>query len=322
MKNEITATQVHDEQVSVRAEKNKVPKRKRKFRKDWVFCLIVVLLPFVGYLIFNLFPVGISIASMFTDIKHNQIGTMEWNNFAHFKTFFHDVKYLHSLKITLWLTCAQFISLGIALLVATLINANLRGTKIAQTLFFVPYICSTVAVSIMWNWLFAGDQGVLNSIFGTNIDWRNDPKTLTWCIFVVIIWQAPSYGIVMLVAAMKGVNQSLYEAAQIDGANAWQRYWHITIPQIAPMLLFLALAGWQAGMGTFDAAKVMAPINWTGNAGVEDMGLTISYYSYVQGMTFSHMDYASVINWMTAIITFIGSFIFLRWRKKTEDNLG
>ena len=87
------------------------------------------------------------------------------------------------------------------------------------------------------------------------------------------------------------------------------------------MLLFLALAGWQSGMATFDAAKVMAPLDWTGVAGIENMGLTISYYSYIQGMSFSHMDYASVINWITAIIIFIGAFLFLKWRKRTEDNL-
>ena len=296
-------------------------RRKRKFRKEWIICWIVIALPFIGYIIFNFFPVGVSIASMFTDIEHNQISTMKWNDFAHFKTFFQDGKYLHALGITLWLTCAQFVSLGIALLMATLISTNVKGSKIFQILYFIPYICSTVAVSIIWNWIFAGETGVLNSILGTNIDWRNDARTLTWCIFAVIVWQSPSYGIVMLVAAIKGIDQSLYEAAQIDGANAWKKYWHITIPQIAPMLLFLALAGWQSGMATFDAAKVMAPLDWTGVAGIENMGLTISYYSYIQGMSFSHMDYASVINWITAIIIFIGAFLFLKWRKRTEDNL-
>ena len=125
----------------------------------------------------------------------------------------------------------------------------------------------------------------------------------------------------MLTAALRGVDSTLYEAAKIDGANAWKTYTRITLPQIAPMLLFLALAGWQGGMGTFDAVKVLAPVGWTGTAGTEDMGLTSAYYIYIQGVNFSHMDYASVMQWAISIITFAGAYLFLRLRKKAEENL-
>ena len=87
------------------------------------------------------------------------------------------------------------------------------------------------------------------------------------------------------------------------------------------MILFLALAGWQGGLATFDAVKVLAPLTWSGTAGPENMGLTTSYYIYIQGVNFSHMDYASVMQWAMCIITFIGSYIFLRLRKRTEENL-
>ena len=307
--------------MSVRT--GKPEKRKRKFRKEWLYCWIAVSLPIVGYVLFNAFPIAISIASMFTDIKHNQISTMQWNNFAHFATFFHDVKYLKALGITLWLTSAQFLSLLIALVVATLLKTKVKGSRILQTLYFIPYICSIVAVTIMWNQIFStSEAGVLNTVLGTQINWRGDPKYITWCIFTVIVWQAPGYGIVMFTAAFLGVDPCLYEAAKIDGANGWQSYTKITLPQIAPMILFLALAGWQAGLATFDAAQVMAPTGFTGAAGPEDMGLTLAYYNYIQGMQFSHMDYASVMNWMTAIINFAGAFLFLKLRKRAEENLG
>ena len=298
-------------------------KKKRKFRREWLWCWIVVSIPIVGYIFFNAFPVAISLASMFTNIQHNQISTMKWNNFAHFVKFFHDAKYLKALGITLWLTSAQFVSLFIALVIATLSKTKVKGSRLLQTLYFVPYICSVVAVTIMWNQMFlTGDDGVLNTILGTNINWRGDPKYLTWCIFTVIVWQSPGYGIVMITTAFVGVDPTLYEAAKIDGANAWKQYFHITLPQIAPMILFLALAGWQGGLATFDAAQVMAPVGFGGTAGPEDMGLTLAYYNYIQGMLFSHMDYASVMNWMTAIINFAGAYLFLRLRKRAEDNLG
>lgn len=219
------------------------PSKKISFRREWAWCWLVVALPFIGYVIFNIVPVVISIAAMFSDIEHNQISTMKWNNFAHFVTFFHDAKYWHALGITLWLTCAQFLSLLIALGIATLLNTQVRGSRFFQTLYFVPYICSTVAVSIMWNQVFSSSEaGVLNSILGTKIDWIGDANWLTWCIFIVILWPAPGYGIVMFVAAFKGIDPCLYEAAEIDGATAWQKYLRITLPQIAPMTLYLAMA--------------------------------------------------------------------------------
>ena len=139
--------------------------KKKAFKKEWLICIICVSLPFIGYIIFNAFPIGISLASMFTDIDHNQISTMSWNAFAHFKTFFSDAKYLHALGITLWLTCAQFVSLLIALIVATLLKAQKKGSHIFQTLFFVPYICSMVAVSLMWNTVFSGsDAGISDDL--------------------------------------------------------------------------------------------------------------------------------------------------------------
>ena len=119
----------------------------------------------------------------------------------------------------------------------------------------------------------------------------------------------------------KALPKDFTEAAKIDGANTWKMYTKITLPQIAPMILFLALAGWQGGLATFDAVKVLAPLTWSGTAGPENMGLTTSYYIYIQGVNFSHMDYASVMQWAMCIITFIGSYIFLRLRKRTEENL-
>lgn len=298
------------------------PSKKLRFRREWFWCYLVVALPFIGYIIFNITPIAVSVVAMFTDIEHNRLSTMTWNNFSHFKTFLHDSKYWHALGITLWLTSAQFVSLLIALAVATLLKTNVRGSRFFQTFFFVPYICSTVAVSIMWNQLFsASDTGVLNSIFGTDIDWIGSADWLTWCIFVVVLWPAPGYGIVMFIAAFKGIDPCLYEAAEIDGANAQQMYFRITLPLIAPMILFLCLAGWMSGMGTFDQVRVLAPITWTGTAGIDDMGLTLAYYTYVEGIQFYNMDYASVLSWVTAIITMAGSFLFLRIRKKTEENI-
>ena len=184
----------------------------------------------------------------------------------------------------------------------------------------------------MWMWIFDGSLqadgvtrgGVLNSILGTNINWLDNPDnpgTLTWAIFISIVWRAPGYGIVMYIAAFKAVNPALHEAAQLDGANAFQRFIHVTLPGIAPTTLYLAMAGVTAGMGIFGEATIMAPINWDQVAGRDDMGLTAMYYIYLEGVKSARMPTAAVMSWFMFIITFVPSFLLLRWRNKKEESL-
>lgn len=321
--NEVTAP----EETEVR-----IAPRKKKWTKESIIGLIIILIPIIGYVIFSGFPVVISFIIQFTEMDRFDLGSIKWNNFVNFSTVFTDVRFWHSLKITLWLLLTQFVSLLIALGVATLLSRKIKGAKIFQILFFVPYICSTVAISVMWMWIFDGSLqpdgvtrgGVLNSILGTNINWLDNPdnpSTLTWAIFVSIVWHAPGYGIVMYIAAFKAVNPALHEAAQLDGANAFQRFIHVTLPAIAPTTLYLAMAGVISGMSIFGEATIMAPINWNQLAGRDDMGLTTMYYIYLEGVKSARMPTAAVMSWFLFLVTFIPSFFLLRWRNKKEADV-
>lgn len=300
---------------------------KRKWKPMQWACTFIVLIPLIAYVFFNGFPVILSFAAQFTDITGDSIDTMQWNNFQNFKHVFTDPKFWKSWGITLWLTCAQFVSLAIALLIAYLLEQKVKGAKIFQIIFFIPYICSTVAIAIMWAWIF-NKNGILNSILGTNFDWLNNqdrPQMLTWCIFLTIVWAAPGYGIVMYKAALKNVNPAYYEAASIDGANAWHKFWHITFPSIKSVTLFLLLSGITTGLATFDAVTVLAPVGWTGQAGINDMGLTISYYIYNNVSVYSNpkkglgIQYAAVMSWVLFLVSFAVSYFLVRARNKVEE---
>ena len=310
----------------------KAPRKKTRWTKESIVGLIILLIPLLGYLIFSGFPVVISFIIQFTDMERFDLGTLKWNNFANFSAVFTDGRFWHSIGITFWLYGTQLVSLAIALVVATLLSRDVKGSKIFQILYFVPSICSTIAISVMWMWIFDGSLqadgvtrgGVLNSILGTNINWldnADNPATLTWAIFVSIVWHGPGYGIVMYIAAFKAVNPALHEAAQLDGANAFQRFVHVTLPGIAPTTLYLAMAGVAAGMSIFAEATIMAPINWDQVAGRGDMGLTAMYYIYLEGVKSARMPTAAVMSWFMFIITFIPSFLLMRWRNKKEEAL-
>ena len=210
-------------------------------------------------------------------------------------------------------------------------EVKFRGSKLFQILFFIPYICSTVAVSLMWRWIFDWEGGILNSVFGTTTKWLEDPKTMTWCIIVAIIWQAPGYGIVMYKAAFSNINNALYEAASIDGANAWQKFRNVTLPGISPTTFFLLQAGIGAGLLTYDLAELIIPNAWGVPGGNESMGLTMMRLVYflitnstttdANGVSYM-VSCACVISWLLFVVTGVLSMIMFRQREKSMEQEG
>ena len=294
-------------------------KKKHVWTKETVFALIVVLIPLIGYVFFNGLPVTLSFGLLFSEIEGVDLSTIRWNNFQNFKIVFSDARFWKSIWITLWIASTQLVTLGIALVISVLLARKPRGRVFFQVLYFVPYICASVAVSIMWKWIFDGNHGLLNALLGTKIDWLNNtenPATLTWAIIASIVWQAPGYGIVMFKAALDNVNPALYEASEIDGANSFVQFWKITLPSIAPTTFYLLFTGILAGFTTFDKATLMAPISWTQTAGYEDMGLTMLYYSYILGTQKYQMELASVVSWFLFIVTMTLSVIVMKKRNK------
>ena len=294
----------------------------------------VQTVPLVGFVVFSGFPLIISIIALFCDVDLYQLGDFTWNAFEGFKVVFSDgysvatyglnmAPYFYkAIGITVWVASTQLVTLVIALAISVLLATNPKGRKIFQILYFIPYICSTVAVSLMWRWFFNGEtSGGLNTLLGTQIRWLEEPSWMTWCIIVAIIWQAPGYGIVMYCSAFKSINPALYEAADLDGANAFQKFWCITIPGISTITFFLVLAGITAGLTTFDAARIMAPMSWDGYAGPENAGLALMYYIYIEGVQFGNMGYASILSWLLFIVMMIPSVYLIRKRILSLEDL-
>lgn len=304
------------------SETDYIPKRKIRWKPVSWLCLALVFLPIVAYFLFNGFPVALSFISMFTDMDANDITTMRWNGFENFKLVFTDSRFWGSWKTTLILATSQFVTLLIALVIAVLLEQKVKGAKIMQVIFFIPYVCSGVAVAIMWMQVFNKDFGIINAILGENINWLNDsehPMRLIFCVYVTIVWQAPAYGIVMFKAALKNVNPALYEAAALDGAGGFYRFWHVTLPSIKSVLLFLLLSSVTQGLAVFDSVLVLAPLDWTQVAGPKDVGLTVNYYIYLKGVASDEMEYAAVMSWFLFVVTFAVSFPIIRARNKASE---
>lgn len=299
-----------------------IPKRKIKWKPLSWLCLAIVFIPIVAYFIFNGFPVVLSFISMFTEMDNNDLTTMQWNGFENFVKVFNDQRFWKSWGVTLILATSQFVTLFIALIIAVLLEQKVKGAKVLQVIYFIPYICSGVAVAIMWSWVFSRDFGIVNAVLGQKIDWLNDtekPFRLVLCVYITIVWQAPAYGIVMFKAALKNVNPSLYEAASIDGAGSFSRFFYVTLPSIKAVLLFLLLSSITQGLAVFDSVLVLAPLQWTGVAGPDDVGLTVNYYIYIKGVSQGEMEYAAVMSWFLFAVTFVLTFPVIRARNKSSE---
>lgn len=291
------------------------------------FGIITVMIPLLCWLFFEGFPLIMSFVSMFGNIKNYDITSFTWNDFASFKYIFLDPQsnFKVALSNTLFVTSAQFLSLAISLFIATMLNKSRPLNKFFEVVLFIPYICSSVAVAIMWRWMFNEQAGIINnilvSLFGeaARVPWMTDPKAYRWMLFIITIWKDPGYGIVMYKAALKNIDRNLYEAASIDGASETKQFFNITLPLLRSTTFYLLMAGIISGMKCFDIAKIVSPLTWDGMAGPNNAGLTLVYYSYLEGVTWDNMSVSSVISWILFFMIFVLSYINTSVKNRKEQ---
>lgn len=296
--------------------------KKEKFNRESVFAFCVAIIPLVGFLLFQIFPIALVFSTQFVDMVGFNLDTMQWNGFATFAEVFKDEKFYKSLGTSFLFALPHFFGLVISLFISALITQKLRGHKAFKVVFFIPYICSSVAVALMWKWVFDPNFGIMNSILGNvvgispAVKWLSDPTAYKIMLLIIMTWQTPCYGIVMFCAALTSVNPALYEAAELDGASRIRQFFAISLPAISPTTFYLLSAGIISGLQTFDLTHIFAGDAWTGAAGPKDAGLTTVLYIYNTGINFSRMPQASVMSFALFLIIFAIMFLNFKLSKK------
>ncbi len=302
-----------------------IPKGKRKIPREVLFAYLFVSIPIIGYIIFTLIPLILSFIMQFTTMDGFDLSTMQWNNFANFKYVYRDKDFWLPIGVSFLISINQIISLLIALFMSVILSKKPFGHKFFQIIYFIPYICSSVAVSLMWKWMFDTDTGIINSILQAiggveaRINWFGDKSAYPWMIIIACVWRSPGYGIVMYKAALGQVSPSLYEASDVDGAGVWKKFTHVTLPAIAPTTFFLLMTGIISGLQTFDIAKLFADGSWLGTSGPENIGLTTVLYIYNTFYNFNELSRASVMSWALFVVILIVSVINFRLKRKWVD---
>ena len=245
--------------------------------KAWLY-----LLPALTVItVFQIYPICKSfLMGFYTDFDYLKDEVYAWG-FDNFRNLMNDSDFALAIRNTVRLTLvAAPLSILTSLLFAVLLNSDIRCRKVFQSIYFLPFVTSMVAVSIVWAWMLNKDYGLINAIlkiFGVKkIAWLTDPKMTLPILVVLCIWKGLGYRVIIFLAGLQGIDQRYYQAARLDGARAFNRFWHIPIPQLRPTIFFLSVTTVIDVFKTFDEVYVM----YAKEPGPLRSGLTIVYYIF------------------------------------------
>ena len=275
------------------------------------------LLPnLVGFMVFTSLPVLASLALSFMKVDLISIPQVfRFVGLDNFRQLFLDPYFWKYCWNTVVLMGAIPFSIAGSLILALALNQKLKGTVFFRTVYFLPSICSGVAIYVLWRWVYASDFGILNTMIANlgellhlplkGPNWLNDEAWAKPALINMGVWQSVGgYNMILYLAALQGVPRDLYEAAEIDGANGWQKFWAVTWPQISPTTFFIAtmsiIGGFQAG---FDSAYIMT------GGGPNGATTTIVYYIYKNFYEWQQMGYAATISWILFLVIFVVTLV-------------
>lgn len=278
----------------------------RRARKENRAAYIFLTPWLLGFFIFTVGPMLISFYLSFTD--YDLLTSPEWAGLANYERMIvRDTRWLASLRVTFGYVLATVpLRLVFALGVAMMLNRAIRGVSVYRAIYYLPSLLGgSVAIAVLWRQVF-GLDGLVNNLLATfgiteARSWIGNPDTALWTLIVLGVWQFGSPMIIFL-AGLKQVPQSLYEAAQIDGANKWQQFWRVTIPMLTPIIFFNLIMQAISSFQTFTSAYIISG----GTGGPTNSTLFYSLYLYQQAFSNFRMGYASAMAWV--LLAIIGAF--------------
>ena len=282
------------------------PLNKKKINKEELECIFFASIPLIGFILFGLIPLVMAIIMSFMYVPNFSIAEGTFLGGQNYQTVWKDPIFWESVVNTLILGSSVLISQVLALGVAYLLNQEISGKKAFRMIYFIPYVCSVVAVTVMWKNMFNSDYGIINHMLGNaganGIKWLGDSKYFSWVVIFISVWSGMGYGIIMYTAALTGVNRSLVEAAKIDGANSVRVFWSIVLPAISPTSFFLLVTGVIGALQSFAMTNMLLPADSNGPNGD---GLTIVFYLYRKMYDVGGMGTASASAMILAIMILI-----------------
>ena len=306
-------------------------------RKNTLIAYSFLAPNFLGFAIFTLVPVVFSVLLSFVEWNGGAMQNMKWvglENYADifkiekviekfaegdFTYFFRRVDLGIALKNTMFYTLITVpLTLICAIALAMALNKAVRGAVAFRTIFFFPYVASMVAICVCWNFMLMKDGPINQMIMSVGIpfnkSWTADTNMAMWAIILVSVWRSMGYYMVIYLAALQGVPRELYEAATVDGANKWQQFTNVTLPQIKPTTFFCTI---MLTIGCFKIYDTVAIMTNGGPGRATKMLVT-----YIYDVAFVNIKYgqASAISMVLLAIVLIITIIQFANEKKFAND--
>ena len=266
----------------------------------------------IGYFVLTLYPIVYSFYLMFTDM--NLTGVGKFIGLENLKYAFTDdplfIKaFINTLKYVVMFVPSSII---LAFFVALLLSKKVKGLGFFRTAFYIPYITSGVAVTILWGWIYQKDYGIINyvlSLFGIKgVNWLGDKNIAMISIVILSLWTIGNNIIIML-AGIQDIPQSYYESAQIDGAGAIRQIFSITLPLCTPTIYFNLIVTIIAAFQVFQQPLILT------NGGPLNSTYTAAIHMYNNGFLYGKMGYASMMAWSLFVVIMVITLVVISTSK-------
>lgn len=271
----------------------------------WIFIFPALL----GILIFIVIPVICSFGLSF--VKWDLLNPIEFVGVKNYLELFKDgLFYKILLNTIVFALSTSIFGVIIPLILAAILNSKIRGSEFFKTAYFLPFITPMVVIGIVWGWIFDPNIGILNQVLHLHINWLYDSKFAMPALIMVSVWKLIGYNMIIFLSSLSAISQSMFEAAKIDGANAFQTFRHVTVPLLSPTIFFVVIITAITSFQVFDLIYLMT------QGGPFDSTNVLVFSIYKNAFEYFNVGKASAIAYVLFMIILILTLLQWHYRKK------
>lgn len=275
----------------------------------WLFILPAIL----GTLIFIIIPVICSFGLSFAD--WDLLGQIEFVGLKNYVDLFNeDLFYKILFNTVVFAFATSVFGVIIPLILASIINTKIRGSEFYKTAYFLPFITPMIVVGVVWEWIFDPNIGLLNQFLHLHINWLYDTHFAMPALILVSVWKLIGYNMIIFLSSLSGINQNLFEAAKIDGANSFEVFKNVTVPILSPTIFFVVIITAISSFQVFDLIYLMT------QGGPLDSTNVLVYAIYKNAFEYFNVGRASAIAYVLFLIILVLTLVQWNLRKKLVYN--
>lgn len=275
----------------------------------WLFILPAIL----GTFIFIIIPVCCSFGLSFS--SWDLLNPVRFVGFDNYKELFSSSLFYKILCNTVvFALSTSFLGVIIPLALASILNSKIRGSEFFKSAYFLPFITPMVVVGIVWTWIFDPNIGLLNQVLKIHINWLYDSSYAMSALIIVSVWKLIGYNMIIFLSSFSALSESIFEAAKIDGAGAWDTFWQVTVPMLSPTIFFVVIITAISSFQVFDLIYLMT------EGGPFDSTNVLVYSIYKNAFEYFNVGRASAIAYVLFFIILVLTLIQWGLRKKLVYN--